>query len=95
MRDQIPPGPFTKPEDVNSSMEDIPESKDKNNRMFMEIGFQKNTSAAMRKKAEMFRMEKNRQNLDISDYASNLYQYLDQARGYYRTIHGWFTILKD
>ena len=95
LRDQIPPGPFTKPEDVNSCMEDIPESKDKNNRMFMEIGFQKNTSAAMRKKAEMFRMEKNRQNLDISDYASNLYQYLDQARGYYRTIHGWFTILKD
>ena len=48
LRNQIPSGPFTKPEDVNSFMEDIPESEDKNNRMFIEIRFQKNTSAAMR-----------------------------------------------
>ena len=37
LRNQVPPGPFTKPEDVNSLMEDIPESKDKNNRMFIQI----------------------------------------------------------
>ena len=49
LRNQIPPGPFTKPEDVNSFMEDTPESKDKNNRMFIEIRFQKNTSTAIRK----------------------------------------------
>ena len=48
LRNQIPSGPFTKSEDVNSFMEDIPESEDKNNRMFIEIRFQKNTSAAMR-----------------------------------------------
>ena len=35
LRNQIPPGPFSKPEDVNSFMGDIPESKDKNNRMFI------------------------------------------------------------
>ena len=48
LRNQIPSGPFTKSEDVNSFMEDIPESEDKNNRIFIEIRFQKNTSAAMR-----------------------------------------------
>ena len=62
-------------------MEDIPESKDKNNRLFIEIRFQTNTSTAMRKNAEVFRLKKNHQNLDISDYASNLFQYLHQARG--------------
>ena len=35
LRNQIPPGPFSKPEDVNSFMGDISESKDKNNRMFI------------------------------------------------------------
>ena len=49
LRNQISPGPFTKPEDVNTFMEDTPESKDKNNRMFIEIRFQKNTSTAIRK----------------------------------------------
>ena len=49
LRNQIPPGPFTKPEDVNTFMEDTPESKDKNNRMLIEIRFQKNTSTAIRK----------------------------------------------
>ena len=48
LRNQVPSGPFTKSEDVNSFMEDIPESEDKNNRMFIEIRFQKNTPAAMR-----------------------------------------------
>ena len=71
-RNQIPPGPVTEPEDVNSFMEDIHESKDKNNRMFIEIRFQKNTSTALRKNAEVFRLKKNHQNLDTSDYASNL-----------------------
>ena len=81
LRNQIPPGPFTKPEDVNSFMEDIPESKDMNNRMFIEIRFQKNTSTAMWKNVEVFKLKKNHQNLDASDYASNLCQYFDQARG--------------
>ena len=80
-RNQIPPGPVTKPEDVNSFMEDIHESKDKNNRMFIEIRFQKNTSTGMKKNAEVFRLKKNHQNIDTSDYASNLCQSLDQVRG--------------
>ena len=80
LRNQIRPGRFTKLKDVNSFMEDIPKSKDKNNRMFIEIRFQKNTSACIRKNAEVFRLKKNHQNLDTSDYASNLFQYLDQAR---------------
>ena len=58
LRNQIPPTPFTKPEDVNSFMEDIPESKDKNNRIFIVIRFQKNPSTGMRKNAEVFRLKK-------------------------------------
>ena len=49
--------------------------------MFIEIQFQKNTSPAMRKNAAVLRLKKNHQNLDTSDYSSNLCQYLDQARG--------------
>ena len=64
LRDQIPPDPSTKPEDVNSFMKDIPKSKDKNNRMFIEIRFQKNTSTAMRKNTVVFRLKNNHQNLD-------------------------------
>ena len=48
--------------------------------MFIEIRFQKNTSTAMRKNAEVFRLKKNPQNLNTSDYVSNLCQYLHQAR---------------
>ena len=57
LSNQIPSGPFTKPKDVKSFMEDIPESKDKNNR-FIEIRFQKNTSTATRKKCRGFQTEK-------------------------------------
>ena len=80
-RSQTPPGPFTKPEDITSFIEDIPESKDKNNRMFIEIKFQKNTSTATRKIAKTFRSKKNHQNLGTSDSSSNLCQYLDHAWG--------------
>ena len=80
-RSQTPPGPFTKPEDINSFIEDIPESKNKNNRMFIEIKFQKNTSTATRKIAKTFKSKKNHQNLGTSDSSSNLCQSLDHAWG--------------
>ena len=80
LRSQIPPGLFTKPADVNSFMKDTPESKDKNNRMFIEIRFHENTPTTMSKNAEVFRLKKNHQNIGTSDYALNLCQYLDQAR---------------
>ena len=88
LRSQIPPDLFTKPADINSFMKDTPESKDKNNRMFIEIRFHKNTSTTMRKNAEVFRLKKNHQNIGTSDYASNLCQYLDQARDITRLSMG-------
>ena len=67
LRNQKPRGPFTKPEDVNSFMEDIPESKDKNNRMFIEIrSIQEKYIYSYEKKCS--RLKKNYQNLDTSDY---------------------------
>ena len=74
LQNQIPPGPFTKVDDVNQYMEDTPETKEKNNRMFIEIRFQKNTSAAMRKDAEVFGLNKIYHNLNTIDYAANLCQ---------------------
>ena len=78
-RSQTPPGPFTKPEDITSFIEDIPETKDKNNRMFIEIKLQKNRSTATRKNAKTFRSKKNHQNLDTFDSSSNLCQYFYHA----------------
>ena len=41
LRTQIPPGPFTKKEEVIDFMEVIPESKEKNLRMYKEIRFRR------------------------------------------------------
>ena len=49
--------------------------------MFTEIRSQRNTSTAIRKNPEVFRLKKNHQNLDTYDYASYLCQYLYQTRG--------------
>ena len=38
-------------------------------------------STALKRDAEVFRLKKDHKNLDTSDYAANLCQYLDQSRG--------------
>ena len=54
LRTQIPPGPFTKKEEVTDFMEVIPESKEKDLRMYKEIWFQKNSTTAIKKDAPVF-----------------------------------------
>ena len=73
-------------------MEDIPESKDKNNTIFIEIRFQKNTLTAMRKNARVFRLNKNYHTLDTSDKTSNLCRYLNPTMGITRLSVGGYTM---
>ena len=77
---QKQPGPFTKIDDVNTFMNSEPESISKNNRMYREIQFQKNSSTGIKSDAAVFRLKRNHKNLDTSDYAANLCEYLNHAR---------------
>ena len=81
LKNQTYPGPFTNITDVNAFMEAVPESKLKNDRMYREIRFQRNSSTALKRDAKVFRLKGAHKNLDTSDYASNLCQYLDHSKG--------------
>ena len=61
-------------------MENEPESPAKNERMYSEIRFQRNLCQSLKKEAAVFRLKRNGKNLETSEYASNLCQYLDQSR---------------
>ena len=77
---QNKPGPLTTSESVGTFMENEPESPAKNERMYREIRFQRNSSQSLKKEAAVFRLKRNGKNLETSEYASNLCQYLDQSR---------------
>ena len=74
------PGPMATKEKVIEFMESEPDSKEKNERIYREVRFQRNSSQSLRKDAVVFRLRRNRKNLDTEKYASNLSLYLDQSR---------------
>lgn len=80
LQKQSLPGPLTTSEKVTEFMESEPESTEKNNRMYKEIRFQRNSSQALKNNAAVFRLKRNGKNLETSEYASNLVMYLDQSR---------------
>ena len=57
--------------------------KNKNRRMYHEVRFHRNTSQALKKEAAVFRLKKDSRNLQTTEYANNLCQYLDQSRSMY------------
>ena len=65
--------------EVQSFMDAIPESKEKNEQMYCEVRFQRNSSTAMKKDAEVFQLKHAHKNFETIDYATNLCQYLDQT----------------
>ena len=75
------PGPFTSTSDVKDFMDSEPESKFKNERMYKEIRFQRNSSTSMKRDSAVFRLKSCHKNLDTSDYVANLCAYLDHSRG--------------
>lgn len=80
LQKQSIPGPLTTSEKVTEYMESEPESKEKNERMYKEIRFQRNSSQALKKDAAVFRLKRNSRNLETCEYAANLSVYLDQSR---------------
>ena len=59
-------------------MEQIPESKEKNQQMYIEVRFQKNTSKFFKKDNAIFRLKRDGKNLPTSDYVFDLCLYFDQ-----------------
>ena len=72
LKQQSNPGPFTSTEQVKTFMEQIPESKEKNQQMYIEVRFQKNTSKFLKKDNAIYRLKRGRKNLPTSDYVFNL-----------------------
>ena len=56
------------------------ETKDKNERMYREIRFQRNSSKALKPDHKLFRLKQGSRNLQTTDYAENLCSYLEQSR---------------
>ena len=61
-------------------MEQIPESKEKNQQMYIEVRFQKNTSKFLKKDNAIFYLKRDGKNFPTSDYVLNLCLYFDQSR---------------
>ena len=60
-------------------METVPESEEKNRRLYPEVRLQKNTSQCLKKEAAVFRLKRNSRNLSTIEYFTNLCQYLDHS----------------
>ena len=55
-------------EKVIEFMESEPDSKEKNERIYREVRFQRNSSRSLRKDAAVFRVRRNGKNLDTEEY---------------------------
>ena len=80
LKQQSNPGLFTCTEQVKMFMEQIPESKEKNEQMYIKVRFQKNTSKFLKKDNAIFRLKRDEKNLPTSEYVFNLCLYFDQSR---------------
>lgn len=73
-------GPFTKPEEVDNFMESFPESKQKNKRLYIEVRYAKNTCISLKHSSSVFTLRRKNRNLASDEYASNIREYLGDAR---------------
>ena len=74
------PGPFTTKEEVESYVsKDIADSI-KNTRLYEEVKYARISSVSLQASSPLFRLKKAGKNLDTSEYAKNLMEYLDTAR---------------
>ena len=79
LKNQVMPGPFTCKEDVIKFMESCEESKEKVDRMYVEVRYAKACSGFGDNKA-MFRLKKNGKKLSSGDYQDGLERYFEGAR---------------
>ena len=80
LKQQSNPGPFTSTEQVKTFMEQIPEFKEKNQQMHIEVRFQKSTSKFLKKDNAIFHLKRDGKNFPTSDNVLNLCLYFDQLR---------------
>ena len=80
LKAQQTPGPFTDPESVQHFMKNEPDGKEKNERLYREVRFQRNSSQTLKKDDSVFCLRKQHKNLESKEYAANLRQFLNQSR---------------
>ena len=71
-------GPFTKAEQVDMFMEQVMEEKERNQRLYVEVRYARDSSVAFPKSSDIFRLKKNYKNMESSIYAANLKAYLNK-----------------
>ena len=67
LKKQSHSGPFTSSKEVSQFMDAVDESKEKNQRMYVEVRFQKNTTTGLKKDHAVFRLKRNAKNLETID----------------------------
>ena len=73
-------GLFTTAEEVRDFDANIPESSEKNKRLYIEVRCAKNSCLSLKHTASVFRLKKDHKNLSSKEYVENLCQYLSDAR---------------
>ena len=61
-------------------MIEFPENKQKNKRLYIEIRYAKNTCLSLKHSSSVFTLRRKNRNLSSEEYASNLKEYLGDAR---------------
>ena len=73
-------GPFTDSRDVDTYISNpLISDEDKNNRLYTEVRYARNTSTSFPKASDIFRLKRRYKNLDTAEYATNLKIYLDKV----------------
>lgn len=75
LRDQNPSGPFTNPEETQKFLETVPESQEKNKRLYDEVRYARLSSLSLKESAAVFRLKRDYKNLDSIEYGENLLTY--------------------
>ena len=80
LKRQNPAGPFTSREEIENFMERVEESKSKNDRLYVEVRYARNTCLSMSNSEKFFKLRRNGKTLESLEYAQCLTQYLDNSR---------------
>jgi len=80
LKSQNPVGPFTSCQEVENFMETTLESKSKNDRLYREVRYARNTCLSMANPSKFFKLRKDNQNLLSEEYAACLISYFDNSR---------------
>ena len=73
-------GPFTDSRDVDTYIRNpLISDQEKNNRLYTEVLYARNTSTSFPKASDIFRLKSRYENLDTAEYATNLKIFFDKV----------------